>query len=48
MSFEYKIELSPASQRQLKKLPKQLQQTIIQKLDSLKTYPLPLGVNCQL
>ncbi|MCC8368526.1 MAG: type II toxin-antitoxin system RelE/ParE family toxin [Rickettsia endosymbiont of Oxypoda opaca] len=44
MSLEYKIELSPASQRQLKKLPKQLQQTIIQKLEDLKTTPLPVGI----
>lgn len=44
MSFEYKIELSPASQRQIKKLPKQLQKTIIQKLEDLKTTPLPVGI----
>jgi len=44
MSREYTLELSPASQRQLKKLPKQLQLTIIQKLEDLKTTPLPVGI----
>lgn len=44
MQSEYKIELSPASQRQLKKLPKQLQFTIIQKLEDLKNIPLPGGI----
>ena len=44
MQSEYKIELAPNAQRQLKKLPKQLQLTIIQKLENLKTTPLPVGI----
>ncbi|MCC8406529.1 MAG: type II toxin-antitoxin system RelE/ParE family toxin [Rickettsia endosymbiont of Sceptobius lativentris] len=44
MQSEYKIELTPNAQRQLKKLSKQLQQTIIQKLEDLKAIPLPVGI----
>ncbi|HJD55500.1 MAG TPA: type II toxin-antitoxin system RelE/ParE family toxin [Rickettsia endosymbiont of Pyrocoelia pectoralis] len=44
MHSEYKIELAPNAQRQLKKLSKQLQLTIIQKLEDLKTTPLPVGI----
>ena len=44
MQSEYKIELAPNAQRQLKKLSKQLQLTIIQKLEDLKITPLPVGI----
>jgi len=44
MQAEYRIELAPNAQRQLKKLPKQLQLTIIQKLEDLKTISLPVRI----
>ncbi|HJD67570.1 MAG TPA: type II toxin-antitoxin system RelE/ParE family toxin [Rickettsia endosymbiont of Bembidion lapponicum] len=44
MRSEYKIELAPNAQRQLKKLSKQLQLTIVKKLEELKTTPLPVGI----
>ena len=43
MSATYKIELSPAAERQLKKLSEPLKRTIIKKLDSLRLNPNPLG-----
>ncbi|XVN41499.1 MAG: type II toxin-antitoxin system RelE/ParE family toxin [Rickettsia endosymbiont of Argas persicus] len=44
MHSEYKIVLAPNAQRQLKKLSKQLQSTIILKLEELRTTPLPVGI----
>ena len=44
MENKYQVELTPAVQRQLKKLPKSTQVIIIKQLSSLKFNPKPLGV----
>jgi len=40
----YAIELAPAASRQFKKLAKEVQRRISQKIDSLQTNPRPHGV----
>ncbi|MFU8797481.1 MAG: type II toxin-antitoxin system RelE family toxin [Gammaproteobacteria bacterium] len=44
MTSMYHIDLSPAAQRQLKKLLSSVRHAIIKQLDSLKSTPRPDGV----
>jgi mRNA interferase RelE/StbE len=44
MTSVYRIDLSPAAQRQLKKLSSSVRHSIIKQLDSLKSNPRPDGV----
>jgi mRNA interferase RelE/StbE len=44
VSTAYKIELSPAAEKQLRKLSEPLKSIIIKKLDTLKLNPNPPGV----
>jgi mRNA interferase RelE/StbE len=42
--MSYQIEITPAAQRNIKKLPKNIQQQIIEKLEELVLEPRPMGV----
>lgn len=40
----YQIEITPAAKRQIKKLSKDVQQLVIERLEQLAEIPRPLGV----
>jgi mRNA interferase RelE/StbE len=42
--MSYQVEITPAAQRNIKKLPKNIQQQIIEKLENLSLEPRPMGV----
>lgn len=42
--MKYNILISPKAQRQIKKLPKFIQQDIISELEKLETMPRPQGI----
>lgn len=39
----HRVELAPAAQRQIKKLPRQVQDSILKQLEKLKLNPKPYG-----
>lgn len=44
MNMAYQVEITPAAKRQIKKLVKQTQELIIQRLEQLAVNPRPPGV----